>query len=480
MRQFTSTFLLGMTAVGASLLTGCPDREISKVTPQQGRVEYKNIPVSLNRDLDLLFVIDDSGSMADKQQNLASNFRDFIGVLEQVQGGLPNVHIGVVTSDMGTSATVDGLAPTIAGTGGCSGTGKNGNLQVPMSANVSNMFISDIKLPDDTRMRNYTGDLATTFTTIAKVGDRGCGFEQHLEAMKRALDNNPVNAGFLRKDAFLAVVFIADEDDCSVSHKALLTPGSTSTMGELQSMRCTRFGVTCDLNGATPDQMNQAGIKGQCHSNESSQYLEKVGNYVSFLKSLKDDPNKIIVAGIVGVLEPFQIEIRSPAQGKPMIPMLAHSCTYAGATNPEYSDPPVRIKHFLDQFPGRSTYTSICQSNLADGLTLIANLIKGAIGDPCIEGDLADKNPSTPALDPDCSVSDVSYYGKENQSEKVLPACDNTTRPDMSTTIPCWHLELDPTNCSMTPTKLTLKVERGGQAAPPETHMVAYCVTNAD
>ncbi|HLL25914.1 MAG TPA: hypothetical protein VK427_27440, partial [Kofleriaceae bacterium] len=78
MRQSSALF----TCVGlAALLAGCPDRTVSKVIPDQGRVEYKDIPVTVNRNIDILFVIDDSGSMADKQNNLAANFPNFINVL---------------------------------------------------------------------------------------------------------------------------------------------------------------------------------------------------------------------------------------------------------------------------------------------------------------------------------------------------------------------------------------------------------------
>jgi hypothetical protein len=59
----------------ATVLCGCPDRTISEVNPQQGRVEYKDIPVTVNRNLDLLFVIDDSPSMADKQQTSLTTSR---------------------------------------------------------------------------------------------------------------------------------------------------------------------------------------------------------------------------------------------------------------------------------------------------------------------------------------------------------------------------------------------------------------------
>src|ERR1051325_2105203 len=88
--------------LGTGLLAGCPDRTISEVSPEQGRVEYKDIAVTVNRDIDILFVIDDSPSMLDKQTNLKNNFPNCINVLNGIEGGLPNVHIGVVTSDLGT------------------------------------------------------------------------------------------------------------------------------------------------------------------------------------------------------------------------------------------------------------------------------------------------------------------------------------------------------------------------------------------
>src|SRR4051794_34216042 len=117
--------IYAVTSLALTLLAGCPDRSIDKVTPDQGRVDHKDIPVTLNRNVDILFVIDDSPSMADKQKNLADNFPNFINVLNTIQGGLPDVHIGVVTSDVGSSGG-PGIGQT--GNGGCNGNGKNGNL----------------------------------------------------------------------------------------------------------------------------------------------------------------------------------------------------------------------------------------------------------------------------------------------------------------------------------------------------------------
>src|SRR3569833_3490296 len=82
-----------MIPLAVAVLAGCPDRSIDAVKPLQGRVEAKDIPVNINRDLDLLFLIDNSPSMADKQANLADNYTKILQVLESIPGGLPNVHI---------------------------------------------------------------------------------------------------------------------------------------------------------------------------------------------------------------------------------------------------------------------------------------------------------------------------------------------------------------------------------------------------
>src|SRR5262245_58212135 len=67
-----------------------------------GRVEVARVPAHANRDVDMLFVVDDSPSTLDKQQNLKAAFPAFIAELELLEGGLPNIHIGVVTPDLGT------------------------------------------------------------------------------------------------------------------------------------------------------------------------------------------------------------------------------------------------------------------------------------------------------------------------------------------------------------------------------------------
>ncbi len=120
--------------------------------------------------------------------------------------------------------------------------------------------------------------------------------------MRAALDGSAVeNSDFLRKDAFLAVIILADEDDCTAKAPgAVFNPADTavsSPLGPVTSFRCFEFGVTCNPSLAR----TQPGPRSNCVSNESSPYMEPVQGFVDFLVGLKNGAkNKVIVASIIG------------------------------------------------------------------------------------------------------------------------------------------------------------------------------------
>lgn len=154
------------------------------------------------KDVDILFVIDDSGSMGEEQSNLADNFKSLI---KEAATWNSNYQIGVITTDAGSP-------------------NKSGKLQ------GSPLFV--IPSPN----------AQSQFEKNAKVGENGSGSEAGLEAAHLALtlplihttstacssDNDCTapdkcvvgtcgghNAGFLRKEAALEVVFVSDEEDQS-------------------------------------------------------------------------------------------------------------------------------------------------------------------------------------------------------------------------------------------------------------------------
>lgn len=421
--------------------------------PRQIVAEVRATP---NNNLDLLFVVDDSPSMQDKQNNLAVNFPNFINVLNTLPGGLPNLHLGVVTTDMGTKGSEDASpGPAIGqiGVGGCSGTGDSGNLQIS-NAPVSGTFISDIKETNNTRTRNYTGTLTDAFSLMARgIGAGGCGFEQPLAAMKAALNNNPANAGFLRPDAVLGVVFVTDEDDCSIRHATMLGPES-ATLGPLGSFRCARFGVTCAIGGATPDAMNQVGTKDQCSGSVGSTYMTDIAPYTAFLAGLKGDTRNVVVGAIMGPTSPFAVELRTPPGGGTPATALAHSCSYSGNTGLEVADPGVRMNAFLQGFPNASSSSTICQQDLSGPLALIAGLVARSIGSPCLTTALLDVDPGTAGPQYDCIVED--HVGT---SVTVIPACSDGSAPT------CWQLQTNVQNCP-TADHLELVVTRPGAPNP--------------
>src|SRR5450432_3644146 len=266
--------------------------------------EVASFTTSPTRDLDLLLLIDDSGG--DYQQNLATGFDAFLTSLSAIDGGLPNLHLGVATSDMGSTGSLDydHPAPAIGqvGNGGCSGHGKDGALQLT-GAPVTDAYVIDEDDGAGGRHRNYTGTLVDVIATMVKVGAGGCGFEQHLAALRRSL-TNPANAGFRRATANLAVVIIADEDDCSVHEAGLFGP-EDATLGALQSFRCTQFGVQCN------EDLSIIGPKTGCAPHEDSQYIDGVQPYVDFLDQLVPDRDQLAVAAIVGPATPFAVELRA-------------------------------------------------------------------------------------------------------------------------------------------------------------------------
>jgi hypothetical protein len=443
-----------------SLLAGCPDRTVAEVTPEQGRVETKDLPAK-KKGIDILFVIDDSLSMKEEQDSLRANFGRFIGVLESIGGGLPDVQIGVITPNLGTTAIDGSKAPSI---GACTDTGgERGELRQFGAGGPR--FLRDVERTGGGRDTNYGAlTLTQAFQQLATVGTNGCGIEQHLEAMKRALDGNPVNTGFVREDAYLAVIVIADEDDCSLARASLFDGNANS---DALNFRCTSLGVACDTPSTPFD--NAIGMRTDCHPREDSTTITQVARYVDFLKQRKLDQRDVIVAGIVGDPEPFAIVHKPGTTTK----ILDRSCTYQNPMGGEqFAFPAVRTDSFLSQFES-SARATICDDDLSDGLTQIGVLLRNKVINNCFELPLLDSDPEAPGTQYDCAVTEVRRHpNAPDEQLRVLPACE-TGR------IPCWRIESDPLECGFTKIDphLKLVVERGSEVAGVDIRVKASCVT---
>lgn len=128
--------------------------------------------------VDVLWILDDTGSMQEEQDALADAFPAFVDALESV--GL-NYHLGVITTDAVTDAA--------------------GVLQ-----------------GDPWIITPAVDDPAGAFAEAAAVGVEGLGPVAGLAAMILALSEplaSQENRGFRRPDAALLVVVVSDDDDTS-------------------------------------------------------------------------------------------------------------------------------------------------------------------------------------------------------------------------------------------------------------------------
>jgi len=404
-----------LATLATATLVGCmADRPVAAVDNLQVKTETKVTPASGRKNLDLLFVIDNSHSMDDEQTSLRQNFHAMVEKLEAIEGGLPNIHIAVVTSDLGTSNADGALAPA---TDKCNGVGDDGlmrELPSVTSTIAKARFIIDEDDGHGGRTRNYAGTLEETFAEIANVGIDGCGIEQHLGAMTRALDpRNVRNAGFLRDDALLAVVVIADEDDCTLAHAGLFGKANLNAA-------CTVDAITCDT------ELTGVGDYTGCRPNPTPSYVDDYKEYALALKRLKADPRDVIVAGIIGPTSET-ITLGSDSHGLEV----DATCSYQGASGAQHAAAAIRTTAFLAEFPDRSTAATICDGDLTPALVQVSELLVSVLGDTCFEGEVADLDPGTDGVQYDCSVTTM----QDGQEVAVLPSCafDDTQA--------CWTLE---------------------------------------
>lgn len=265
------------TIVGMAMAAGCLNRPVVEQDPQTSNVFVDQIRQTSIDKIDLLFVIDNSISMADKQAILAVAVPGLVErlvnpdcVLEDMDGNVldrqpapasgecegdfiiefnpvDDIHIGVITSSLG---------------------GHGGNICAPDGPQPYNPTKNDMGRllptvrPDDNLPSSDPagflawngGDAAAReqlkqqFTThVVTAGEVGCGYEATLEAWYRFLiDPSPPaemvregnfavpakdpntglmyvddvvlqqRAAFLRPDSLVAIIMLTDENDCSI------------------------------------------------------------------------------------------------------------------------------------------------------------------------------------------------------------------------------------------------------------------------
>jgi hypothetical protein len=370
-------------AAALPVIWACNSRQLEIPQSAPTRTFQNVFQETVNRDVDVLFMVDNSRSMLPLQAKLNSQFVAFMQTLQALPGGQPNLHIAVVSSDMGAGANSvqlcnndQGIFKSNVGPSavGCTTTGLNPGEHFISSVNGQN---------------NFTGKLENVFACIAAVGEDGCGFEAQLKSVARALGadgNGPPaeNANFLRPSAYLAIVLITNEDDCSVTDDSNLFVSGTGHQfvgdpeGPLTSYRCNEFGHLC--NGAKPPRLAPNGdvtsavtLEG-CASAEDAGMLTPVWKIVEQLRSLKRFPDQqIAVATIAGPPTPYTVKWERPSSPDTgPWPYMAHSCT---ASDASWADPAVRLTQWAAAFGNNGISTSVCNTDYAPTFQRLAEIL---------------------------------------------------------------------------------------------------------
>ncbi len=170
--------------------------------------------------VDVLWMIDNSGSMAAEQEKVADRFGAFF---QQLIVSQVDYHIGVITSDPDERGALRAYTgPAVEGCAGCRFITKD----VPCAnPNVDISSLSTEQQVEATLAAECPAQLV--FRKLIKVGTDGSSFEEGFSQAAKALGAAridpstgfpdrvvpPENDGFLRDEASLYVVFVSDEEE---------------------------------------------------------------------------------------------------------------------------------------------------------------------------------------------------------------------------------------------------------------------------
>jgi hypothetical protein len=265
--------------VSASVIgSGCLDRPVVPATPTVTARVVDRAKQNKVAKIDLLFMIDNSSSMADKQTILANVVGDLVGRLvdpvcidpasgnvvgaRQANGGcamgepdfdaVKDIHIGIISSSLGSHGATNGNGQEVCPDPDPQKTNPHNKDMAHLLNRSINGGVEGTVPQAAGGFLTWTGsgsaaDIVTPFQSmVTGVGQHGCGYEAQLESIYRFLnDPNPyatitiqgksdVNPGsavptntdttlltqrrdFLRADSLVAVIAVTDENDCSIN-----------------------------------------------------------------------------------------------------------------------------------------------------------------------------------------------------------------------------------------------------------------------
>lgn len=187
--KFRSLLALNILLVFAFI--GCAKESpqlVPQVTIPENQVTEKPSDFNVfNPRVDILFVIDSSGSMDDVQNEMKQNAYLFADGISKAS--ILDFHIGVTTTDMTNCGSLSG----------------NGDRCGQLTGFPAYVEKTTPNLVSDLSRRMIVGTTGSASEVM---------FTPTVAALSAPMETGP-NKGFYRQDAFLAVIFITDADDQS-------------------------------------------------------------------------------------------------------------------------------------------------------------------------------------------------------------------------------------------------------------------------
>lgn len=212
--------------------------------------------------VDLLFVIDNSGSMGDYQAALALAFVDFADTLDAVLETGTNVHVGVTSTEMGYSS----MGSTMSLNGACTfigdGDQPNDAFYVTPADEDSGRNGAQGRLympPGQDTFASYdvgTGGAALQglkdwFSAAATIGEGGSNIEMATAPVAWVADpaTEPTNAGFLRDEGSVLVVFFMQDEPDQTPMTIDGQPAGQYTLSRIADAKAGCGGLDCVIAG---------------------------------------------------------------------------------------------------------------------------------------------------------------------------------------------------------------------------------------
>jgi hypothetical protein len=462
--QLTPSMFL-LCAVVVNGVTGCNSHPIKPIEIDGNIEGNEPLPLDVDKKVDVLLIIDNSGSMGEEQANLAANFAPFIDSLELVGA---DYRIAITTTDMGGPGS-----NCVAPTGGdlqlsscldrpASFQFINENLYEAACVAQCQLGDADLEiLPTEVEVNgervarpwieSYNGidNLPDTvgpleaFQCFAPQGISGCGWESPLEAMSRALSNmeDPTQPeyGFLRKDALLAILIVTDEVDCSYNPKWKDAVFASDTFKDesttqITSAVCWNAGVTCTGDSPYDDCVaTDLDANAQPTTDPEQMVLQPVSRYVGLLEGIaaqKLDGREVMVSVIAGVPSGYNTGEAEQVFADSSDPAFQRDFGIGSGCENEVNGvlqqavPPVRLESFASAFAspalpeGARNLYSVCDDDYSPAIEDIVLSLVQELPPACFPGCVLDTDESTVELDFSCTVLE-----KSGGASHDLPEC---------------------------------------------------------